>query len=291
MNSCLIVLMLIFIIALAIYLGGTAIYIIRLILPIIIIALAVKDWHKAKKGPEEKITEGNTDESDKPIKDDANTNKGNAIIYTVLLIISIITYPKEAPFKNTEKEQKPSIESTEQVNNPSEKKEEPKNDKIAKGKLMDEEYAKTVENIKDAETAEKALDIAGKIVFGEDSYRNSMAIENPDYGTNGEPEFMRINVNVYIQPGFSGNSDVNYFLNKATAFLKMTQPIDYNEMFFMVSSDFVDEYGNSKESNAIKLSIRKEEVNKINFEEFDTTKLGKLADVFEVEKALKYKGK
>lgn len=77
---------------------------------------------------------------------------------------------------------------------------------------------------------------------------------------------------------------------KASSYLEKIKDEDFESVFLGLEADFVDAYGNTSPSNAVKMEINKEDVDKINFENFDYNKLPVIAETFDVHPGVGYKG-
>lgn len=134
------------------------------------------------------------------------------------------------------------------------------------------------------ETTEERVKLAAEKAFGE-KLQDVLIV-----GDNETIPVTRINVTALLSESWSGNATVKAFFIDATDFLEDIQDEEYESVFFQMQGNFVDQYGNESESNAIKLEITKTEVDKINFENFDWNKLPNLSETFEVHPALEFKG-
>lgn len=94
----------------------------------------------------------------------------------------------------------------------------------------------------------------------------------------------------FSEGALTGNLEVKSFLMKASSYLEKIKDEDFESVFLGLEADFVDAYGNTSPSNAVKMEINKEDVDKINFENFDYNKLPVIAETFDVHPGVGYKG-
>lgn len=186
-------------------------------------------------------------------------------IFVLGVIGNIINPPEETPEK----------EKTTQTETVKETKENTENTKIQE-KVVESENTEKL-------SPKEQLEEAGKKAFG-DEFRKVDAYEDYD----NEGAFTRINVELKLGPAFSGKQAVKGFLADSSKFLEQIKDLEYESIFFQVQGDFTDQYGNTSESNAIKMEIEKSEVDKINFDNFDWNNLPNIAKTFHVHQAMGY---
>ncbi len=97
-------------------------------------------------------------------------------------------------------------------------------------------------------------------------------------------------VTKFSEGALTGNLEVKSFLMKASSYLEKIKDEDFESVFLGLEANFVDAYGNTSPSNAVKMEINKEDVDKINFENFDYNKLPVIAETFDVHPGVEYKG-
>ncbi|WP_215508419.1 hypothetical protein [Peptoniphilus sp. EMRHCC_23] len=151
-----------------------------------------------------------------------------------------------------------------------------KPEKKKKDKNLSKEEA--IEAIAEAESPQEKFDIAGKFAFGK-NYTSTEFF--------GEGGIDRVNVEFKLAPNLTTNLAKEGFLIDCGEFIELTKDIQYNQLFMGAKATFTDQYGNESENYAMKLLIPKSEIDKINFENFNSQNLANIGEVWEHPAMLK----
>lgn len=144
-----------------------------------------------------------------------------------------------------------------------------KPEKKKKGKNLSKEEA--IEAIAEAEAPQEKFDIAGKFAF-EENYVSTEFF--------GEGGIDRVNVEFKLAPNLTTNLSKEGFLIDCGEFIELTKDIQYNQLFMGAKATFTDQYGNESENYAMKLLIPKSEIDKINFENFNSQNLANIGELW-----------
>lgn len=198
--------------------------------------------------------------------------------WPILTIGSKEEKAKPVPEKQVATETKPIQETNKQ------EKSKPKEQQKTKGESEDTKKKRLNEEIKNA--AKEAY---------KDAYINSdfeFNLEKAEY-KNGEPTVESlwpyyIDVEAELTENFTESMVVDAFFLKTSRFLEKIQDMKFDYVEVTGTTDFIDKYGNSEKGTAIKLKLSKEEINKINFENFDVNKLPELAEDYYIHPGIEY---
>ncbi|WP_100065148.1 hypothetical protein [Miniphocaeibacter massiliensis] len=209
-------------------------------------------------------------------KEDNKSFKIGLVISAIVFIVCLINTPDKKDNKD-------------KSNKPTSKTEEKSTEKETKESIASKETEAPFSNKQDT------LDKIGIKIFGDD-YKNAKM--NWDYTTIKYKEDGSIDeenstidylaVDVKLSDNLTENMTIKGFLMKVSDYLKTTIDVNYNRVFIGAKAEFKDQYGNLKEQYAVKIILNKEEVNKINFENFDYKNLPDIAESFDVHNGIKY---
>ena len=153
-----------------------------------------------------------------------------------------------------------------------------------------------VQSVNDAKTAQEKFDIIGRYAFKEGYVSTDIKydLNNASFDSDGNVDESKtpidqINVNTKLNDNFTQNLMVKKFLRSSTEVLEATKDVQYNNIFIGAMATFTDQYGKESEDYAAKLNISKDEVNKIDFENFLFDNLDGIADLW-VNPSIEYKG-
>lgn len=180
-------------------------------------------------------------------------------------------------------------------------KEEPTKEVKAEGKEIEkEETEKIVKETPKKEVAKERkkkdiIDSTGKEVFGGDYVGSTLNwdYENATFKQDGSIDEDNsvidfLNVETSLTDNLTENMMVKNFLLKTVKFLDKSKSTNYNKVFIGAKADFKDTYGNVDKQYAVKITIDKSEVDKINFSEFDYKNLPAIAEEFEVHPGIAF---
>lgn len=153
-----------------------------------------------------------------------------------------------------------------------------------------------VQSVNEAKTAQEKFDIIGRYAFKEGYVSTDIKydLNNATFDSDGNVDESKtpidqINVNTKLSDNFTQNLMVKKFLRSSTEVLEATKDVQYNNIFIGAMATFTDQYGKESEDYAAKLNISKDEVNKIDFENFLFDNLDGVADLW-VNPTIEYKG-
>ena len=157
-------------------------------------------------------------------------------------------------------------------------------------------WDEAVQSVDEAKTAQEKFDIIGRYAFKEGYVSTDIKydLNNATFDSDGNVDESKtpidqINVNTKLSDNFTQNLMVKKFLRSSTEVLEATKDVQYNNIFIGAMATFTDQYGKESEDYAAKLNISKDEVNKIDFENFLFDNLDGVADLW-VNPAIEYKG-
>ncbi len=154
--------------------------------------------------------------------------------------------------------------------------------------------AKTKQVMQESGTIQEKYDVAGKKAFGDKYVQTTVTfdLEHATFTADGDVDEAKtpisfVNVEVMLPDAFSKKGHVDSFFLKSSELLKLTKDIQTPRIFIGAKADFVDTYGNKSESYAIKTEYPREELEKINFENFNSNNLPQLASEVWLAEALR----
>lgn len=136
-----------------------------------------------------------------------------------------------------------------------------------KKKIEDMNDEEVIQAISEAQTPQEKFDIAGKHVYGENYL--SATISGGD-----------VTVDYKMKDGLTVKMMRLGFMTGCKNLLKITKGAPYDRIHFGAKATFTDTYGNSSEDYAMRLTMPKSEVDKINFDNFDAQNLANIGDLW-----------
>lgn len=179
-------------------------------------------------------------------------------VIVFFVLVSIITPNKK---KDTTANNANATKTEETKKQEKEKRKKKKDDNLSKDEA--------IEAIAEAESPQEKFDIAGKFAFG----KNYTSTEF--FGENG---IDRVNVEFKLAPNLTTKLAREGFLQDCGEFIELTKGIQCNQLFMGAKAKFTDKYGNESENYAMKLTIPKSEIDKINFENFNSQNLANIGE-------------
>lgn len=181
-------------------------------------------------------------------------------VIVFFILVSLITPNKK---KDTTADNANTAKTEETKKPEKEKKKKKKDDNLSKDEA--------IEAIAEAESPQEKFDIAGKFAFGENYVSTEFF---------GEGGINRVNVEFKLAPNLTTNLAKEGFLIDCGEFIELTKDIQYNQLFMGAKATFTDQYGNESENYAMKLLIPKSEIDKINFENFNSQNLANIGELW-----------
>lgn len=165
---------------------------------------------------------------------------------------------------------------------------EPKQERPAKVSSVADTTAEKEPEQRTEEVLLGELDEYGKKAFG-DGYRKTgilWDIENAKYLDDGsydadESPIEAINTEVFLSSSLTAS-----FLKDVKDYLEEIKDVDFERVKISGDAMFTDQFGEEKELNAIYITLSKETVDKIKFENFDWKNLPNIADEFHAHQAM-----
>ena len=148
---------------------------------------------------------------------------------------------------------------------------------------------------KEEPESEKLEDEEPEEVEAEDTYDNVFEEKaNEIFGENlqdvfvdeaGEATEHYVGITSKLSGGWNEKTMRNSFYNNVVAVVSDLQNEEFDRLVFDATADMQDEYGNVKEMKVLTVNLTKETVDKINFENFQSSNLPNVADAIFVHPA------
>lgn len=128
------------------------------------------------------------------------------------------------------------------------------------------------------------FDQAGVNAFEEDYISTELNGEKDEDSKTVDDVYIKID----LPENLTNNLIIKSFFEDTKELLEETKDVNYNTITVEAVANFVDQYGEESEGTAIKLDLDKSEVDKINFENFNSDNLANIATAFIIHPDLGY---
>lgn len=128
------------------------------------------------------------------------------------------------------------------------------------------------------------FDKAGTNIFEEDYISTELNGEKDEDNKTVDDVYVQIN----LPENLTNKLIIKSFFDDTAELLKETKDVNYNTITVEALANFVDEYGKESEGTAIQLDLEKSEVDKIDFENFNSDNLANIATAFIIHPDLGY---
>lgn len=138
-----------------------------------------------------------------------------------------------------------------------------------------------------AQTRAERIDLAGKAAFGasymgcEPVYEDQKAVFTPSGDLDTEKTPIRlINIKTAFNPGLSLKMEIKAVSLGATKFIEAIKDEDFQTIMVLAPATFEDKYGKKTQEYAVKMELKKEEIQKIDFSNFKWQNLPEIASSY-----------
>lgn len=144
--------------------------------------------------------------------------------------------------------------------------------------VIEEEPEEVVEEVEAEDTYDNAFEEKANEVFGEN-------LQDVFVDEAGEATEHYVGITSKLSGGWNEKTMRDSFYNDVVAVVSGLQNEEFDRLVFDATADMQDEYGNVKEMKVLTVNLTKETVDKINFENFQSSNLPNVADAIFVHPA------